>query len=113
MKFLADENFPRPLTLKIRSLGYSITTIQELKLTGASDKTVIETAITQNLTLLTFDKDFLTDKSKKLKVAIFDFPNTTTNQISDLIYQFLLDLESLNHARNTNLIFSNQGLIKN
>lgn len=112
MKFLADENFPHPLTLKIRSLGYSVKTIQELKLTGASDNTVSKIATSQKLILLTLDKDFLTGQPAKLQVIIFDFPNTTTSQISNSIDQLLQNLKSLKLSHHITLIYNNQGLTK-
>ncbi len=45
MKFLADEDFPKPLVIKIRSLGYSVKTIQQKNLQGSSDDVVTEIAI--------------------------------------------------------------------
>lgn len=45
MKFLADENFPKPLVVKIRQFGYSIKTVKHLNLLGASDKVIANLAI--------------------------------------------------------------------
>ena len=40
MKFLADEDPPKPLVVKIRSVGYSVKTIQQKNLQGSSDEIV-------------------------------------------------------------------------
>jgi len=40
MKFLADEDFPKPLVIQIRNFGYLVKTIQQKNLQGSSDETV-------------------------------------------------------------------------
>ena len=57
MKFLADENFPRPALLELRQAGFDVRSIAETD-TGALDDEVLKTSVSSSRTLLTFDKDF-------------------------------------------------------
>ncbi|EKD84917.1 MAG: hypothetical protein ACD_38C00139G0009 [uncultured bacterium] len=92
MKFLADEDFPKPLIIKIRNFGFSIKTIQQKDLQGSSDERVASIALKEKRILLTFDKDFLKNQSKKLQAVIFSFPKTPTAEILSLIEMFLRNL---------------------
>lgn len=55
--FLANENFPRPSTIKLREKGFNVTSIQEIS-PGISDIEVMKIALEQNLIILTFDSDY-------------------------------------------------------
>ncbi len=55
--FLANENFPRPSILLLRSNGFIIKSIQE-DYPGISDEEVIKLALELNLIILTFDSDY-------------------------------------------------------
>ena len=57
MRFLADENFPRPAILALRQRGFDVTWVVE-EGAGASDGNVLAWCIRENRTLLTLDKDF-------------------------------------------------------
>ena len=57
MKFLADENFPRPAFQVLRNAGFDISWIAD-DCPGATDDEVLACCAAQNRTLLTFDKDF-------------------------------------------------------
>lgn len=57
MRFLANENFPKPSIVILRSAGYEITSIAE-KHPGISDQEVVQMARRDNLVILTFDKDY-------------------------------------------------------
>jgi predicted nuclease of predicted toxin-antitoxin system len=57
MKFLADENFPRPALRALREAGFDVGWISE-ESPGAPDEDVLALAGNQGRTLLTFDKDF-------------------------------------------------------
>ena len=57
MKFLADENFPRPALLALRQAGFDVLSIAETN-AGALDDEVLNISVSSNRTLLTFDKDF-------------------------------------------------------
>ena len=57
MQFLANENFPRPSILFLRESGFKVLSIAEQN-PGVSDIEVVETAKTDHLTILTFDKDY-------------------------------------------------------
>ena len=57
MKFLADENFPRPAVLALRRLGFHMEWVGE-DFSGASDEEVLERCGAKSLTLITLDKDF-------------------------------------------------------
>lgn len=93
MKFLADEDFPKPLVTEIRNFGFSIKTIQQKNLQGSSDETVANIALGENRIVLTFDKDFLKNQPKNLQAVIFSFPKTPTTNITPLIKTFLEKLQ--------------------
>ena len=57
MRLLANENFPLPGILLLRSLGYDITSIGE-DYPGISDEYVMNIAITEQRIILTFDRDY-------------------------------------------------------
>jgi predicted nuclease of predicted toxin-antitoxin system len=57
MKFLADENFPRPAVQLLRNSGHEVRWISEGN-SGAIDEDVLETSNRDAVTLLTLDKDF-------------------------------------------------------
>lgn len=57
MRFLANENFPYPSILLLRSKGFSIVSIME-ELSGSTDETVLDKAIRDQLIILTFDRDY-------------------------------------------------------
>lgn len=57
MKFLADENFPRPAVEALRNAGFDVAWISEGQ-SGAADEQVLARAAAEGRTLLTFDKDF-------------------------------------------------------
>jgi len=95
MKFLADEDFPKPLVDKIRSLGFSVKTIQQKGLQGSSDEVVANLAIKERRIILTFDKDFLKKQLGGLQSIIFHFPKVPTIEIIPLIESFLKDLEQI------------------
>jgi predicted nuclease of predicted toxin-antitoxin system len=57
MKFLADENFPRQAVRTLRENGFSVTSVAEDS-AGSTDEDILARCATQELTLLTLDKDF-------------------------------------------------------
>ena len=57
MKFLADENLPRPALNELRQAGFDVFSIAEAN-TGAFDDEVLNISMSSSRTLLTFDKDF-------------------------------------------------------
>jgi predicted nuclease of predicted toxin-antitoxin system len=57
MKFLADENFPRPAVHALRDAGVEVAWATEDR-PGASDEAVLAQCSNERLTLLTLDKDF-------------------------------------------------------
>ncbi|HUA83190.1 MAG TPA: DUF5615 family PIN-like protein [Bryobacteraceae bacterium] len=57
MKFLADENFPRPAIMILRQNGFQVVSIAETK-PGAPDEDVLALAGSESCILLTLDKDF-------------------------------------------------------
>lgn len=54
MKFLADENFPRPAVHALREHGFDV----EWESPGLSDEDILACCANNKLTLLTLDKDF-------------------------------------------------------
>jgi len=57
MKFLADENFPRPALLVLRDAGNDVRSVAE-ESPGLPDEDVAELCERDERVLLTFDKDF-------------------------------------------------------
>ncbi len=57
MKFLADENFPGLSVLVLREAGFETEFITETN-SGWTDLQVMEYAVRNDLTILTFDKDY-------------------------------------------------------
>jgi uncharacterized protein with PIN domain len=57
MRFLADENFPRPAVAALRKAGWDVFSIME-ECPGVSDDDVATLCEEQQRILLTFDKDF-------------------------------------------------------
>ncbi|OGE27643.1 hypothetical protein A2867_01460 [Candidatus Daviesbacteria bacterium RIFCSPHIGHO2_01_FULL_40_11] len=110
MKFLADEDFPKPLVIKIISAGYSVKTVQQKALQGSSDEIVANLALKEKRIILTFDKDFLKNQTKHLSVIIFSFPKIPTSEIILLIGNFLEDLKQFKLSKGTVLKFSKHGL---
>lgn len=58
MRFLADENFPFPVTLELRLLGHEVVTLEELGKSdqGLSDEGVLRLAVERDLALLTINR---------------------------------------------------------
>jgi len=110
IKFLADEDFPKPLVVKIRSARYSIKTIQQKALQGSSDEIVANLALKEKRIILTFDKDFLKNQTENLQVIIFSFPKLPTSEIILLIDKFLEDLKPFKLSKGKVLKFSKRGL---
>lgn len=94
MKFLADENFPKPLVILIRNLGFSVKTIQQKNLQGVSDEIVAKIALKEKRIILTFDKDFLKHPPRGWQAIIFEFPRTPTLEIFPLADILLKDFTS-------------------
>jgi predicted nuclease of predicted toxin-antitoxin system len=57
MKFLADENFPRPAVHMLREQGFEVAWATEDS-PGSADEDVLTQCANNQLTLLTLDKDF-------------------------------------------------------
>ena len=57
MKFLANQNFPRPSIIAIRERGYEVVSVSE-KYPGITDESIISIASQHDLIILTFDKDY-------------------------------------------------------
>jgi predicted nuclease of predicted toxin-antitoxin system len=57
VKLLANENFPRASVLLLRELGYDVISIGEDD-PGITDRSVLETAETEQRLIITFDRDY-------------------------------------------------------
>lgn len=57
MKFLANENFPFPSIEFLRQRGFEVFSVSE-EMSGISDEDVLQKAATENLIILTFDRDY-------------------------------------------------------
>lgn len=57
MRLLVDENFPRPVVIALRELGFEVTCVAE-DAPGGLDEEVLARCDDTRMTLLTLDKDF-------------------------------------------------------
>jgi len=57
MRFLADENFPRPTIRALRDSGFEVASAAEQS-PGLADEHVLASCVAATATLLTLDKDF-------------------------------------------------------
>jgi predicted nuclease of predicted toxin-antitoxin system len=57
VRFLADENFPRPVVVALRANGFDVSWIVE-DAAGLPDEFVLARCVSESRTLLTLDKDF-------------------------------------------------------
>ncbi len=112
MKFLADEDFPKPLTIKIRRFGFSVKTIQQKNLQGSSDELVSNIALKEKRIILTFDKDFLKNNLEKITVVVFQFPRIPTSEILPLTESFIKDLKKYKFSNGKILKFNKKGLFR-
>ena len=112
MKFLADENFPKPLVAKLRNLGYSIYTVQQKNLPGILDETVANFANKDQRIILTFDRNFLKDEREKVKLVIFYFPKIHFKEILLFIEEFVSGLQNYSSVKYFVLQFDKYGLKK-
>ena len=55
--FLANENLPKPSVELLRRNGFAVRSIQE-ETPSISDADVVQIALQENLTILTFDRDY-------------------------------------------------------
>jgi hypothetical protein len=58
VKFLVDENMPRPLAAAISQLGYPVQDVRDIGLLGHPDPEVMETAIATDAIIITRDRGF-------------------------------------------------------
>lgn len=56
--FLADENIAPKVVLALRSRGYDVADVKELRLSGLTDQKVLQLANRQQRVVLTHDRDF-------------------------------------------------------
>lgn len=112
MKFLADEDFPKPLAVKITRLGHSVKTVQQKNLQGSSDEVITNIALKEKRIMLTFDKDFLKNKPENLQAIVFRFPKVPTSEITPLIENLLRSLKEIKLSKGKILKFSKRGLEK-
>lgn len=110
MKFLADENFPKPLVKKLQNLGFSVKTVQQKSLQGSSDQVVANLAQTEERVILTFDKNFLKGQLLQVPLVIFDFPRVPTQEIVIKIEAFISTLQKQDLSKQKVLKFSKSGL---
>ena len=110
MKFLADENFSKPILRLIVKAGYSVKTIQQKSLQGSSDNIVATIAFKEKRIVLTFDKDFLINQPEDLRAVIFDFPRTPTSEIIPLMKGFLRDVKIITRSKYKIFKFNKSGL---
>lgn len=65
-----DEHIPKAITDGLRERGVDVMTVQEDGLTGASDSEVLDRATELRYVVVTYDDDFLSEASRRLKEDI-------------------------------------------
>ncbi|MCZ2128491.1 MAG: DUF5615 family PIN-like protein [Anaerolineales bacterium] len=68
MRFLANENFPLSSVRLLREAGIAVVAVAE-EMAGAKDEAVLSRAVSDNLIVLTFDRDY-GDLIFKLKLPV-------------------------------------------
>jgi predicted nuclease of predicted toxin-antitoxin system len=58
LRFLTDENIFPPITYYLRKSGHDVKTVQESGRSNAPDDKIIDLAIREERTIITFDKHF-------------------------------------------------------
>ncbi len=58
IRFLADENIAPKVVLALRSRGYDVSDVKELRLSGLTDPKVLQLANRAQRVVLTHDRDF-------------------------------------------------------
>ena len=105
MQLLLDEDVPRPILRALQELGVVCKTVQETAGVGLANGEVVQLATTQNLVIVTFDKDFvpLAEKQPRCKVIFLDFsPRRAarrSSKVAKLIQQALEGLRLKNFFR--------------
>jgi len=92
MQFLANENFPGP-SIKLLRKEYKVISITE-ESPGITDEAVIKKAIAENLTILTFDRDYgeIIFKSKLFptpSVIYFRFKGVAPDTAGKMLLSFI------------------------
>lgn len=96
MKLLADENFPPSLISYLQKKRHDVKRILRSS-RGTSDISVYEKAVKENRIIITFDKDFLIEKSPiSVSVMVFEFPDNKPEEVLlylDVIVQVMTNLK--------------------
>ena len=95
MKFLADENFPKPISEHLQRLGHDVKTVQRKQLQSTADITISQFAIREKRVLLTYDKGFLAFEKfpKELSVIVFRFPKLNPKDVIPFVTSLLPALQ--------------------
>ncbi len=93
MRFLANENFPKPSISYLREQGHFVNSIQE-ELAGIPDEEVVEIAANGNLIILTFDSDygeilFKHPKENPPSVVYFRFKGNAPKKAGEILVDLL------------------------
>ena len=65
MHFKLDENIPLQLAKQIETQGYSVSSVFSEKISGTSDKKLLNVCVDNDYVLITLDKDFINSRKHK------------------------------------------------
>lgn len=114
MKFLANENFPYSSIFILRDAGYDIVSIG-MENASITDEQVMQIAIRENRTILTFDKDYgelIFRHNYKPKSGVIFFRLHTFSP--DLPAKIILDLIATNEFNPSNglIVIDGEGIFR-
>lgn len=96
-RLLADENYPRPVVVLLRSLGHDVVTIQELALNGTPDPDVLVHATGAGRVVITEDQGY--KRWHRLNPAhagiILSTPDPDRQAVADRVHAALVAAPSL------------------
>jgi predicted nuclease of predicted toxin-antitoxin system len=105
IRFLADENVSKSLTIFLKKEGYDIKDIKEERLFGMPDDEILELAGKEERIILTHDKEFgdvLQNPLNYKGIIIIRYSNQSSDSV---IKKFRLDLEKIkNKAKNSVIV---------
>lgn len=113
MKFLADVNLPREISIYIANQCHEVKNLAEAKLREIPDDKVVQIANRENRIILSYDKDFLlSGQVSKLpyKAIVLHFPKQKPSQVKPYLKPLLAYLQKIGNRKNFIIIISKHGL---
>ena len=106
--FLLDENMPRKVLTSLRREGYNAMRVYDVGLRSQPDRAIFAYARAYDMTILTFDTDFLNQAAfpppHAGMIVLRSFPRSTS--VNELVSTVLKAVAQLSHLDISNRIYS-------